>query len=1289
MSTNNFFLFCIFTLFARLGVSQEIRTVHYAGDQILPIGKEVSKADDQLKDDRVRIVVEFNALPLARVMHRNQAAIAQQRSELQALQKQFEDDLGAIGRSNRNSELPVIHFTYYDVLAGVALSINEASTEALSKLPYVKKIHPDVEYELDLTESVPLIGADQVWIDLGLYGDGIVVGIMDTGIDYTHPALGAGIGSAYKVIGGYDFYDGNNTIMDVNGHGTHVAGIVAADGADIKGVAPHASLYGLKVFNDNGFAYTSILIAAAERSVDPNQDGDYSDKLDVVNMSLGKANGAPDDVVCVAVENAISMGVTYTISAGNNGETGPQSIGTPGTAVTAITVGASDKNDHWAPFSSYGPNNVVFGIKPELVAPGVGINSTYLAHGYVSMSGTSMAAPHVAGVCALLKQAHPDWTPEQLKSAVLLSADDIGEDIMKQGSGRLNARKAFDLKVLSDPAQLSFGIIDPVIPLYTTADTLKLTNISNQEQLVTIGEMAFAEGVQISTPVNEVLILPGDSAFIPFELMVNNALFLYPDSGAIACSDVIRLVANEDTLRIPWSFTKARRIHLVINGSFWYDIFNAYNHYDNSMITLYNTVNEYDLVSYADTLNFVANSYWSTNDIYTQSLACTGLDTVYILHDSLVRREVEFKDEAGEPLDYSPFYIFLYEKNYADRSYEIDFLAEEYSDGRFYTSAELSNAIDTRLGIFKANEDTSKLYVGTVNLNDTDLSGVIPNEAPEYTKLNVVTPQTGASYIRWGLWHNFHGYMSSISNESFLIPTPWAGSIYLMDDEAPNLAADFWYHTEHGFMDINPFQRTSKGIQLYFFDASEFDDITYARIRGYRHRYLNPLLAAYGDNSTMYLSGWPLYGDTYFYNGLFNDNNIYFGTMHYGNTEYETYPLRLDVQHKLLNSQGQEVYASTSPFVTLDLPDDRYTYIFNYTYNDFGDEPAHYQITSTINLTLESQWEVPYRWDNNPPTLTTLQVRNGANLPVSHLQRNSSGKLVFAVADLQPHYPDEDSTTIDVAYYPVDLDSISVFIKASDSTHWIQTGFQYLVEDSLIGRCFEIDLSPWLDGLKDVDFKLRFADRKGQVTTHTYTPLFRVSECIPVPDTLHMVMNDTLAISVREILLANDVIPEDWLYDMEIIVEDSTLTGALLPNADGNYTYIPAPDYVGYDQFNYRLVYEGIVSPSANVVIDVDLATSVDDVATDGGVDLLCYPNPFKDRVFLEVRNDKTEQVMIYDAVGSLVTVLRPVMQDDRKQQYVWDGTDDRGQALSNGVYYGQLISESGKSGCFRIIRMQ
>jgi hypothetical protein len=990
----------------------------------------------------------------------------------------------------------------------------------------------------------------------------------------------------------------------------------------------------------------------------------------------------------VAVENAISMGVTYTISAGNNGETGTQSIGTPGTAVTAITVGASDKNDHWASFSSYGPNNVVFGIKPELVAPGVGINSTYKQHGYVSMNGTSMAAPHVAGVCALLKQGHPDWTPAQLKSAVLLSADDIGEDIMKQGSGRLNARKAFDLKVLSDPAQLNFGIIHPVIPVYSTTDTLKLTNISNQEQLVSVDAMAFPEGVQIITPVNEVLMLPGDSAFIPFELTVNNALFPYPDSGVIACSDVIRLVANEDTLRIPWSFTKTRRIHLVINGSFWYDIFNAYNHYDNSMITLYHTVNEYDLVSYADTLNFVANSYWATNDIYTRSLACSGLDTVYILHDSLVHREVEFKDEAGSPLDYSPFYIFLYEKSYADRSYEIDFVAEEYSDGRFYTSAELSDAIDTRLGIFKANEDSSKLYVSTIDLNDTDLSGVIPNEILEYTKLNVVTAQTGASYIRWGLWHKFHSYMSSSSLESFLIRTPWAGSLYLTDNEVPKLAPDFWYHTEHGFMDINPFQLTSKGIQLYFFDATEFDDLAYARIRGYRHRYLNPLLAAYDDNSTMYLSGWPVYGDTYFYNGLFNDNSIYFGTMHYGNTEYETYPLYGDLQHILLNSQGEEVYAASSPFVSLDLPDDRYTYIFNYAYNDFGDEPAHYQITSTINLTMETHAEVPYRWDNNPPTLTTLQVRNEVDMPVSHLQKNGSGKLVFAVSDLQPHYTDEDSTAIDLSYYPVHMDSISAFIKTADSTHWIPTGFQYLLEDSLIGRCFEIDLSPWLDRLKDVDFKLRFADQKGQVTTHTYTPLFRVSECIPVADTLHMVMNDTLAISVRELLLANDVIPEEWIYDVEIIVEDSTLNGALLPKADGNYTYIPAPDYVGYDQFNYRLEYEGVVSLSTNVVIDIDLATSIDEGATDGVVDLLFYPNPFKDNVFVEVRNDKTEQIMIYDAVGSLVTVLRPVMQDDRIQQFVWDGTDDRGQALSNGVYYGKLISEGGKAGCIRMIRM-
>lgn len=538
------FLFFFICSLAQISFSQQIETINYTDNEIISNFKNNSDVEDQQQDDIVRIIVEFNLTPIAAFLHEDKTIQEEESHKLQELHKQFENDLQNIARSNKNYDPPKINNRYYKVFLGAAISTNTELIEAISQLPYVKKIHNDDEIHLDIDESVQIIEADQVWIDYGLYGDSIVVGILDTGIDYMHPALGGGIGDGYKVIGGYNFYYNNDFVMDENGHGTHVAGIVAANGSDIKGVAPHALLYCLKVFDEYGFTFSSKIVAAIEASIDPNNDGDYSDKLDVVNISLGKSSGSPSDWVCVAVENATNFGVVFCISAGNNGEEGTQSIGTPGTALSAITVGASDKNDQRAPFSSIGPNNGVFSIKPDILAPGVDIYSTFLDNSYTHKSGTSMAAPHVAGVCALLKQLHPEWNPSQLKSAILLSAEDIGDEVLKQGSGRLNALKAMDLNVLIEPAQLNFGIIDPVVQIYTVFDTLKFTNITNVEQNVKICDNEYMDGIQVNSLINDVIILPGDSVFIPFELTVNNEIIPYPDSAEIAYTEIINVCAN-------------------------------------------------------------------------------------------------------------------------------------------------------------------------------------------------------------------------------------------------------------------------------------------------------------------------------------------------------------------------------------------------------------------------------------------------------------------------------------------------------------------------------------------------------------------------------------------------------------------------------------------------------------------------------------------------------------------------------------------------------------------------
>jgi len=262
---------------------------------------------------------------------------------------------------------------YHGVFNGIALGISEEEAKEIKKLEYVEEVYPNYEIQAMLMDSIPLIGADQVWqldedgndcLTSGkqcLTGQDITIAVIDTGVDYTHPDLGACTteeflsGNCEKVIGGYDFVNDDNDPMDDHGHGTHCAATAAGDDT-LKGVAPGAKVYAYKALSDLCIGFTSEIIQAIERSVDPNQDGDFSDHVDIISMSIG-GPGAPDDAKSQAVDNAVDSDVVVVVAAGNSGpggnlncrsgDDGSKSICSPGTARKAITVGASYNNNNF------------------------------------------------------------------------------------------------------------------------------------------------------------------------------------------------------------------------------------------------------------------------------------------------------------------------------------------------------------------------------------------------------------------------------------------------------------------------------------------------------------------------------------------------------------------------------------------------------------------------------------------------------------------------------------------------------------------------------------------------------------------------------------------------------------------------------------------------------------------------------------------------------------------------------------------------------------------------------
>ncbi len=270
---------------------------------------------------------------------------------------------------------------------------------------------PDKEEEPPPPEELPW-GVDQIDAELAWAtstGAGVKVAIIDTGIDKDHPDL------ATNVVDGVNFVARGRTVDpgkwdDDNGHGTHVAGIVAAIDNDIGviGVAPQAGLYGVKVLDKRGSGYVSDVILGIQWAI--------ANDMDVINMSLGTSS----DIQSLhdAVDAAYAVGIVLVAAAGNSGDTNPDDdVIYPAKYASVIAVAATDDTDARASWSSDGP-------AVELAAPGVAIYSTLKGGGYGSKSGTSMAAPHVAGTVALMLGAGS--SPGSVRATLRATADDRG-----------------------------------------------------------------------------------------------------------------------------------------------------------------------------------------------------------------------------------------------------------------------------------------------------------------------------------------------------------------------------------------------------------------------------------------------------------------------------------------------------------------------------------------------------------------------------------------------------------------------------------------------------------------------------------------------------------------------------------------------------------------------------------------------------------------------------------------------------------------------------------------------
>ncbi|NLI14485.1 S8 family peptidase [Pelotomaculum propionicicum] len=355
--------------------------------------------------------------------------------------KDFADSLGCVV----HRELGLIH--------SFATRVGPKQLELLSQNSLVRKIWYDREVKAVLDVAAPVVQSQILW-ERSLTGRGIVVAVLDTGI-YEHPDL------AGRIVAFKDLVKQKTDPYDDNGHGTHCAGDIGADGSQsgslYRGPAYEAGLVGVKVLNKMGSGSLSTVIEGIQWCIDNKE----SLGIRVLSMSLGSSatESHVSDPVCQAVEAAWSRGIVVCVAAGNEGpEAG--TISSPGISPQVITVGALDDNntvdgsdDQVADFSSRGPT--IDGlVKPDVLAPGVNIislrspgakldkqnKSARVDKWYFSLSGTSMATPVCAGVVAQILQSDTSLTPDQVKARLINSAQKIPAlDPNTQGAGLITA----------------------------------------------------------------------------------------------------------------------------------------------------------------------------------------------------------------------------------------------------------------------------------------------------------------------------------------------------------------------------------------------------------------------------------------------------------------------------------------------------------------------------------------------------------------------------------------------------------------------------------------------------------------------------------------------------------------------------------------------------------------------------------------------------------------------------------------------------------------------------------
>jgi subtilisin family serine protease len=543
-------------------------------------------------DPRVEVVVGLAAPPLAEAVARSRALTDAARTRRLDLHSPLSVSyLEAVEASHRalaariQTAIPSaqVRWRYTVVLNALAVVVPRSELARLGSVPGIAQVYPNTTYHSLLDRSPTLIGAPILWgPQLTTAGQGMKIGIIDDGVDQSHPFFNP---AGYTMPPGFPKGDPAYTTAKVivarafapptpqwkdaakpfdpefSEHATHVAGIAAGNNGvvvnssdrgrvQISGVAPKAYLGNYKVLTIPTVSGVGLDGNAAE--IAAGVEAAVKDGMDVINLSLGEPEIEQSrDVLVQAIDAAADAGVVPAIAAGNDFDTfGHGSIGSPGSAPKAITAAAVSKAKVVADFSSGGPTPVSLQLKPDVSAPGVSILSSVPQRDglYAVFNGTSMASPHVAGGAALLRERHPDWSVAQIKSALEQTGDPIYSDeghtlespATREGGGLIDLPHADNPLVFVSPTGLAFGLLKGGA---TVTRALKISDAGGGSGPWTVGVRT-----QVSAP--KVKIAVPAQVTVPGSLQVTATVA--KGAAEQEVTGFVVLTRGEDVRRIPY-----------------------------------------------------------------------------------------------------------------------------------------------------------------------------------------------------------------------------------------------------------------------------------------------------------------------------------------------------------------------------------------------------------------------------------------------------------------------------------------------------------------------------------------------------------------------------------------------------------------------------------------------------------------------------------------------------------------------------------------------------------------